>query len=84
MERRRRHQLVLLSSLTGLIIGGVWLVMATTKHSQATVKLSDSAPPVSRSLIMRRRLEALDAQKETGQTQDYTYESASIPVEQPR
>lgn len=84
MERRRRHQLVLLSSLTGLIIGGVWLVNFTSKNTTATIKVSDSALPVSRSLVMKKRLEVLEAQQKTGQDQTYSYESASIPIEPPR
>lgn len=84
MERRRRHQLVLLSSLTGLIIGGVWLVIITKQQPAATINVSASTSPVSRSLIMERRLEALQAQRETGQPQSYGYTSTTIPVEPPR
>ncbi|MDO8472164.1 MAG: hypothetical protein Q7S64_03405 [bacterium] len=84
MERHRHYQLVLLSSFTGLIIGGVWLAIVANQRSTATVGVSDSAPPASRSQIMKRRLEVLAEQKKTGQAQSYSYESASIPVEQPR
>lgn len=84
MERQRRHQLVYISLSTGLIAGGVWLAIAANKRAPAITTVTDTTQPVSRSLVMKRRLEVLEAQQKTGQVQTYSYESASIPVEQPR